>query len=142
MIGSTALALWMFGVNISGQLTATTGTEPSALLCENMDFAITDTNWMMDNTTCAYNNDDGNIEIQFTCDLSGISSTDENCNYEEWDDFDIEIAKNGVDIDFEDCSTNPTISLVNGVSMIAVRVRGNSARCPLDGTYSISGSIV
>jgi hypothetical protein len=135
----TALAVWLGGWNLSGQMTATSGTQQPAT-SETWNVNVTDDS----NTTSSFNiyNGDGPVTERFTTNMAGVNSTNPNCNFEQDKDLKFYIKINGgpyVHINetgYHEATINP------GDNNISVIVEPSRYRCPLNGTYELAGEII
>lgn len=136
LIGALAVALWIGGFSFYGAFSTNSGTQPSSIVCEG-DFNISSTgNFTND---CSYNNPDGLVTMEFSCDDSDIESIDNKCNYETGKDVIFYIEKDGT---LELCSDNPQFELVSGLNNITIIAETHPNRCPLNGTISVDGILV
>ena len=137
-ISSVAVALWISGMQISGSIVSTAGTQPD-LVSFVEDLNLTGANYTFNKT---YNNPNGEVTMTFSQDVSGINSTSANCVFEEDKDLLLGVLShmNG-DTDFYPVSTNPTVDLVAGDNVLTFRASPHENRCGLNGSYEINGVI-
>lgn len=137
VLGTSAVAIWIGGMNLSGTITATEGTQPDVVsFTENL--VLTGANYTFGKN---YTNTNGDVTMTFSQDVSGVSSTSANCNFAEDEDLLLEVyGFNGIE-GYHPASENPTVDLVAGVNQILFRVSTSPYRCALTGTYEVLGTI-
>jgi len=136
LLSSGALALWIYGMSISGLFTATSGT-----------YEVTEFNWdisvLNDGNVSKYfiyANPDGVRSISLSLDDSAIVSSNGNCTYEHGKDFKMYITDQTTEYELTDSSWSTT--LVTGDTNYTLTVVPHTNRCPLTGTYSVDMDFV
>lgn len=133
-VAGVGVALWVSGLYISGSFTATSGTQPTQVSFTE-DIALTGVDYLWNET---FNNPDGDVVMTFTQDVSGVNSTDANCNYEEDVDFVLSVHNGAI---FRPLSESPTVDLSNGDNELQFKASPHTNRCALNGSYSITGTV-
>ena len=130
IVGVPAIALFVGGLQASGTIQATSGSQPSSQVF-NIDANLTDSN---NTQILVYDNSDGDLDMEFSC-LQNITSTVGNCNVET--DKDLKVWINS-----KPCESTPVVSIVPGNNNIEVVMENHPNRCPYNGTITITGTIV
>ena len=134
MIGSGA-ALYISGAIFEGQLTATSGDQPEAVVFE-WDISITsDAN---DTQNFVYFNDDGDQNMQFTLSHDLVSTSPDNCTFENSKDIKFYIntsTYNGKSLD----DGSVTYNMPSGNSVVTLTAEPHPNRCSLAGNITLNG---
>ena len=126
-------ALFLSGMIMEGQLTATPGTQPDAVIYEwNVDIS-SDNN---DTQDFIYSNSDGSQDMTFSL-VTDIVSTYGNCTYEEGKDVTFFI--NTSEWNGQPLEGSPTFTMSPEDNVITLTAQPDPARCPLEGTISVTG---
>lgn len=138
-VGSVS-AIWAGGISWTGTLTATGGAESATLDCTLQTITITDET--MGFMQCDYVNPNSAFQVDLTMDDSGIVSTDGLCTYETNSDvvFMLETDTPGSFLEFATAPVRRTIG--PGSTPIVFRYYPDVNRCPLTGTWEVTGTIV
>lgn len=138
LLSAVGVALYLAGVSISGNMTATGGSSPDSLVISN-DVMITSTTPQTFQEE--YFNSDGTVVMTFVCSKTLVSG-DANCNIDPNADYLIEIWDGA---DWLNCNAtdNPTQTINSGNNMIEYRVVPHENRCPLTSgsAYEILGTV-
>jgi hypothetical protein len=139
VLSSTALALWLMGIEMSGMITADGGSQPDSVVCSGLDMFITGG---ATNTTkqCAYDNTDGAVQLVFEVNES-ITSTDGNCAVQE-DDYKFYLSVAGAGYELIPENGNLTKTLGAGNNSLDVMAVQHDNACPASGSWEVTGTLV
>ena len=132
LLAGTGAALYLSGMNFSGQLTATAGEEPGAI-DYTWNVNITDDN--NDTQLFEYDNTDGIMDMVFVM-SNDLVSTDESCNFEPGKDIAFFVNDKKLD------GNSPIITMQPGINNITINAVPDTARCPLEGNISVTGNLL
>ena len=132
LAGSVA-ALWISNaINLNGIFTSTTGTPPEAIFyTDTISMAAGETKTF----THTYTNPDGTALYGFAL-TDNINSTNSLCKKEIGKDIIYKL--NGIPLN----ATNVNLTMTSGENVINTTITVDSQACPLNGYYSINGTLI
>ena len=140
LVGSTAMALWIAGMDITGYLTGSSGQEAVVL---DVYFTVDETT-NPDIETVTYSNSDGEVELLFGV-TENYESSDGDCIMSPLTDYRWYMKKTSeAEGEYKELGVDRIIkTFPAGDTDLDVKVVGHDYRCPTDGTgyASITGTV-
>ncbi len=136
MVATPVLALWISGMYISGNFSLTGGTVGQQT--ELWDVAISTTGNTSSSWT--YVNDDGPGTLSYTL-YENLTSQDAMCQFQTGVDVQWYLkVEDGYESEFEIFPGVPQeYDIISGDNGVELSIYAHENRCPLEGTYSITG---